>query len=344
MKKLITVLLIIPGLVLAIIIVTSCTKEGPAGPAGEDGIDGNDGTATCKQCHNSGESFLAKVIQWEASTHASGGNFERNSVECAICHTSMGFKEWIVSDADTTLQPVSNPTPINCYTCHKVHETYTAEDWELVYSDPVSFLFDGTSSTDQGVANLCSKCHQSRKANPMPVPDGDEDVTITSPYWGPHHGPQANMYVGMGGYEVGDGYENSFHTDNIEKSCKSCHMASAYGVQAGGHQMGMTYAYHGHDVVNKAGCIDCHSDPDNLDTKIEETALELEDLLADLLVLLIDQGIYSETTSKIIPGTYTNDQAGAYFNYKFVEEDRSNGSHNYKYAKKLLENSIDAIQ
>ena len=74
MKKLVTLLLIAPALALAII-VASCTKEGEQGPPGENGINGTDGTATCGQCHDSGEAFLAKVIQWEASTHATGGNF-----------------------------------------------------------------------------------------------------------------------------------------------------------------------------------------------------------------------------------------------------------------------------
>ena len=64
MKKQLTILLSLPALALALIIA-SCTKEGPEGPAGENGINGTDGTATCGQCHNAGESFLAKVIQWE---------------------------------------------------------------------------------------------------------------------------------------------------------------------------------------------------------------------------------------------------------------------------------------
>ncbi len=341
MKKLVTLLLIAPALALAII-VASCTKEGEQGPPGENGINGTDGTATCGQCHDSGEAFLAKVIQWEASTHATGGNFERNDKSCAPCHTSMGFREVIETHADTTAATVQNPTPPNCYTCHQIHETYEAADWALRTIEPVALRTDGTN-TSMGQGNLCSNCHQINPPNPMPVVGATEDVTITSPYWGPHHGPQANMFTGNGGYEVGSGYGNSFHTANVESGCVQCHLADPYGVQAGGHTMNMTYAYHGHDVVNKAGCLECHADPDNLDTKIEETKADIDEKLDELKVLLMAMGVLDEG-DHVVPGTMPSLSAGAVYNYLYVLEDRSGGTHNYAYAKKLLDNTIAAIQ
>jgi hypothetical protein len=45
-----------------------------------------------------------------------------------------------------------------------------------------------------------------------------------------------------------------------------------------------------------------------------------------------------------VPGTYANELAGAFYNYKVIEEDRSHGLHNYKYTKTLLTNSIAAIE
>jgi len=177
----------------------------------------------------------------------------------------------------------------------------------------------------------------------MPQVEGKSDVTITSPYWGPHHGPQSNMLTGNGGYEIGSGYENSQHSSTIESGCIKCHLAEPYGVQAGGHTMNMTYAYHGHDVVNKAGCLGCHTNPDNLDTKIEDTKAVIDGLLGTLRGDLISMGVL-DSSDHVVPGTMPSLSAGAVYNYLFVLEDRSGGSHNYAYAKKLLDNTIAAIQ
>lgn len=348
MKKIIFLSMFATFLIFMVVAISSCTKEGPAGPAGangtngEDGIDGKDGTATCIQCHDDSQIMFAKSLQWEASTHATGGNFERNGTDCAPCHTSQGFIERIASGEMETAEVINNPNPPNCYTCHDVHETYTPEDWTLTTSDPVSLWINGVV-TDQGTGNLCVNCHQSMVPDPLPIPESREDITIGSPYWGPHHGTQGAMIAGSGGYDVGSGYGNSMHTTLVTNSCNTCHMATAYGVQAGGHEMSMTYAYHGHDVVNKAGCTSCHTDPSSLDTKIEETKAAINEKLAELQVILMEQGVLDDS-DHVVPGTMTMDQAGGVFNYLFVLEDRSGGTHNNAYATKLLENSIASLQ
>ncbi len=343
MKKLVTILLLIPALAL-IVFVASCTKEGPAGPAGENGINGTDGTATCGQCHNSGEDFMAKVTQWNMSVHATGGTYVRNSTSCAPCHTSMGFREIIETGETTTAADINNPTPISCYTCHEVHETYTAEDWTLRYTDPVTYL-QGGATFDYGISNLCAKCHQSREASPYPAmgtgtiefPEG------TSYRWGPHHGPQSNVFAGVaksGAYEVaGDvTYANSWHTKNFTDACNTCHMADPpYGDNWGGHTFSM-------GDLNTTGCVECHEDAES---KVEEVQLEIEDLMVELKGLLETNGIMDTVGHPgylNVPGTYSNELAGAFYNYKMLEEDRSLGVHNFDYVKALLENSIAAIQ
>ena len=359
MKK-VNILNVVFYMFLALMVaMTACTKEGPAGPKGEDGtngtngqdgadgedgIDGKDGTATCVECHDNSQVNFGKTLQWESSTHATGGNFERNGTGCAPCHTSQGFLERMAAGTQETSDAINNPNPPNCYTCHNVHKDYEVTDWALTYKDAVSLWHpaDAGASVDLGKGNLCANCHQSFAADPFPVPGGD-NVNITSPYWGAHHGPVANMIGQTGGYEVGEGYGSSFHATNIENSCVTCHLATAYGVQAGGHNMGMTYAYHGHDVVNTAGCVGCHTDSDALNTKIEETKTEIDGLMADLGTILITQGVLDETFHAV-PGEMTADQAGGVFNFNMVREDKSHGIHNYKYAKTLLTNSIASLQ
>ncbi len=343
MEKKITFYLLLV-LLFTVGIMTSCTKVGPAGPAGKDGTngtdgtDGTDGTAGCVQCHDNSQVILAKSLQWEASVHATGGNFERNTKNCAPCHTSQGFLERIKTGADTTLATIENPAPQNCYTCHEIHQTYTPADWTNTTTSPVELWINGTI-VDFGKGNLCANCHQPRIPNPLPIIGGDS-VIITSPYWGVHHGPQAGILAGTGGYEIGSGYSNSDHTTVVTDGCVTCHMAEAFGVQAGGHQMGMTYLYHGHEKINTTGCITCH--PSGIDAKIEATQTEVLDLLTQLKTLLIDHGAMTETGG-IITGKMSCDVAGGVLNYNMVEADGSEGVHNANYVRTLLTNSIQAL-
>lgn len=328
-------------------IFAACTKEGPAGPAGkdgvdgEDGIDGQDGTATCIECHDNSQTLNAKILQWEASTHAQGGNFERNSAECAACHTSQGFLQRMANGTHEADGDVDNPNPQNCYTCHQIHSTYTSDDLALTYPGESELWITG-ETIDLGKGGLCANCHQPRIPDPLPVPGGG-NVDVTSPYWGLHHGPQAGMLSGKGAYEVGDGYSNSAHTTIVTDACVTCHMATAYGVQAGGHTMNMEYDYHGHGVLNTAGCVGCHSDTDALETKVEDTQTDITNLLTQLGTILVTQGVM-DTTFHAVPGNMTADQAGGVMNFNFVREDGSLGVHNHAYAKTLLQNSIDALQ
>ena len=96
--------------------------------------------------------------------------------------------------------------------------------------------------------------------------------------------------------------------------------------------------------LNTTGCEDCHDDAEDY---AAEKQAEIEELLADLKVLLEAQGIMDTVDHPgylNVPGTYANELAGAFYNYKLLEEDRSHGIHNFKYAKTLLENSIAAIE
>lgn len=345
MKKFVTLLLIIPGLTLALIIATSCTKEGQQGPPGENGIDGTSGTATCIQCHTNDEVLFAKSNQWAHSTHANGGNYERNAGECAICHTSQGFLGYNVSgDYDPEVEGafISNPNPPNCYTCHNIHSAYTVEDYSFTVTDPVELRNTGEATYDFGSANLCANCHQGRTVDPFPVVGGDP-IVVTSSRYGVHHGPQGNTIAGMGLFEPGTGYSNHPHSD-IENTCVTCHMAEPYGAQAGGHTMNLTYDYHGNDVVNAAGCIACHPDEDILEAKIEVTQEEIQVLLDELKLLLDATGITEEGSDSSVPGTYAPEVAGACLNYKAITEDRSLGIHNPTYITKVLVSSIELLQ
>ncbi len=171
--------------------LTSC--EGPAGPAGQDANE------TCIQCHNDKTTVLAKMIQASNSAHQTGTTFERSTSDCAPCHTHQGYLEVLSTGAETTAADVSNPVPVNCRTCHMIHENYDTTDFDLRGQSPVTMMISG-AEVDLGKSNVCISCHQPRIPNPMPELNGG-NVSITSNRWGPHHGPQSAMVWGTGGYE-----------------------------------------------------------------------------------------------------------------------------------------------
>jgi hypothetical protein len=164
----------------------------------------------------------------------------------------------------------------------------------------------------------------------------------------------AQVLGGFGGYEVPGSmtYTSSMHK-NIENACVVCHMADAYGQQAGGHVMNVAYEYHGGTELLETGCESelCH--PDGIADETEEVQEEIHEMLTALWYKLIDLGVTDSTgylmgdnggnASSSNPANLTADEAGAFFNFKLIEEDRSGGIHNVKYAKALLTNSLEAL-
>ena len=332
-------------MVMVVLLAAGCQGEdgstGPAGAAGKVGPAGAVGAnaaETCSDCHNETTVIKARQVQWGNSLHGAGFTFERNGTSCAACHTAEGFVISQESGGTKLLDAaVDNPSPINCRTCHNIHDTNTEADWALATTDPVTIDLTG-DTVDLGMGNLCANCHQPRTSYDVPVVGGG-DVENTSSRFGPHHGPQSTMLFALAGY--GD-YTGSSGHSMIEDTCTTCHMASAYGKQSGGHTMSMAYEYHEHEVQNTAGCQSCHTDVE--DFNVNGALDEIAALGDELKVLLVREGLLAESGSAI-PGTYTSAQAGALWNYRMVIlEDRSGGVHNPGFAKFLLETGIDALK
>ncbi len=319
--------------------------QGPVGPAGQDG---QNGAENCLDCHANNQLVTAKVFQWENSLHALGGAYNRNTRSCSGCHTSQGFLARIASgEGPDFSMDVPDPLPQNCYTCHDIHNTYTEADWALTAADPVE-LWVGGETVDIGNGNQCMNCHQARVPSPLvPEPGAEGTFTVTSFRFGPHHGAQGMAFTGNGGFEIGEGYENSFHTDNVANSCATCHMAPvADGRASGGHTFRVESA---DGELNTNGCVTCHSDTDALETLVEDTQVEIQGLMDALATVLFDRGILRDdltyaNASNDNPLELTSTEIGALWNFKYALEDNSFGVHNYKYMKTLLENSIAALQ
>jgi len=328
------------GLSLSVLMLAICLNVTTSceGPAGEPGADANE---SCIQCHNDETTVLSRQIQAANSVHLTGGNFERNSTSCAPCHTHEGFLETMEAGTTTTAASINNPTPPNCRTCHNIHIEYDSTDFALRYTDPVE-LQANDETIDLGDANLCANCHQARPLSPA-VEVGGADVTITNYRWGPHHGPQSAIIWGTVGYEIAGSksYGTAGSGVHVNAGCNTCHMAEAYGNQAGGHTFRMSYLYHGDTEENLAACESCHPTIESFDkSNIITNTKILVDSLGSMLFAagLIDEDGY------IVPGTYTADEAGVVLNYLLVEEDKSDGIHNPAYVTALLTNSIESLQ
>lgn len=312
------------GILVTIIIIAGC--------------QGSDvSVATCADCHNDTTLVKARQVQVANSLHGGGFTFERNGTSCAVCHTAEGGIIRMETGVMSLEAAVDNPSPINCRTCHEIHTTYTSDDWALRVTEPVEIALTG-DTLDLGAANLCATCHQPRTSYDIPTVGGG-DFEITSIRFGPHHGPQSTMLYGIAGY--GDFTGTSVHT-MVEDGCVTCHMADAYGKQAGGHTMVMEYEYHGHEVANTAACESCHGEIEDFD--VDGTVTEIDALAEELKALLLERGLIDED-GYAVEGTYTSAEAGAVWNYRTVVlEDRSHGVHNPAFAKFLLQTGIDALK
>ncbi len=333
--------------------LTSC--EGPAGPAGPAGADGTDGTdgidanATCTLCHSSTAALEAKIAQWEKSLHATGEDAAyANRVTCVQCHTSQGFLEAVAEGSTANISIPTNPMQINCYTCHKIHDTFTDDDWALTKpgAEQLILKYAGAVVTyNKGNSNQCVACHQARDVV-APAIDGDDFVIASNnTRLGVHHAPMSNFLLGKIPFELPGTAAPSTNPHLDNDGCITCHMATPYGYLAGGHNMGMSYDSHGTETLLSTGCLTCHTTytATTITEKLNVLREEVSSKLADLETQLTTYGIYNPANGLANPGTYKANAVLAYLNFNAVNEDKSLGVHNPEYTKVLLDNSIAAM-
>lgn len=297
---------------------------GPGGPAGPEGLSAS---GQCGTCHNVSTVILAKQIQYQESTHFLGTTYLRStSASCAPCHSNEGFRMKI---AGQTVTGVTDPTPVNCRTCHNIHTEYSAADFALSTTEAVTLSGAMTSNAviDIGKGNLCANCHQTRPLSSAPT-IGGPDVLINSTHWGPHNATQANILTGNGGFEITGSlsYGNSGHTTVLEDGCVTCHVTS--------HTL----------EASLTSCKVCHSgitsfDKNGVQTEITGLLNELQDKLLAAGILEEADGEYEPVAGNTIPSA----QAGALLNYLYIEKDKSLGVHNTNYTRALLQNSIEVF-
>jgi hypothetical protein len=332
----------------SLLLISGCDREINSDVQVVD--NASNASENCLQCH----SGLLDQAQgeWVNSVHASGTSVDytnRGGRDCTKCHDQQGFIQFLAT-GELPDEPFSTVSAIGCFTCHNPHEN---GDLSLRVSGAFTLL-DG-NVFDHGEGNLCANCHHAN-TNVLTIADNQR----ISNRFGPHHGPQADMLVGAGGFEFPDeGYTfaSSPHDTDVPNACIGCHMGNPEiheGYDVGGHSFSMEDEESGTNMAELCADASCHDneaedydfeadeDYDN-DGSVEGYQTEVAGMLDSLGVLLYAQGVVDEEYVPITDTIADANLAGAVYNLVFVREDRSEGVHNFRYARDLLLNSIDYV-
>ncbi len=361
--------LVLIVLVFALGTLVSCTKEGPAGPAGKDGTngtdgkDGVDGNVSCLVCHTAAnmDDITATL---DTHKHVTGSSWARGtSGSCGMCHSSDGYVEFLRS-GEAIAAAVS--TPLTCVSCHDNHTSLEDDiPAPMRVAGAVEFLAVPGTSYDFGAANQCATCHQARRSHTYYYKDEPatydrtftgEDIAIyqahgaigpngtmelindtlfvtfdvptthvytNSTHAGPHHGPQSNMIRANIGTQMGTPFEQDHH------QCVNCHM---HGEGPGsGHSFvpDMNMCNECHD-----GAVDVEGEMEAIAARLHAIELKLEEIGA---IHVAEDGVHPMYAS--LPKA----QWDAFWNYMCLWEDKSEGVHNFGYAKQLLTQAESAL-
>jgi len=282
---------------------------------------------SCADCHNASSLITGKQTEWATSVHGTGTAYLRaTSADCAGCHSGNGFQEMVEAGENPSQVETgqTDPTRQDCRACHMIHETYSMADFGLTTVKPVAMFAVEGATFDGGEGNLCATCHQPRREFPEPE---NGIITGISSHWGPHHGPQSAMLLGVAGAGVTGPV--SPHYGAVDNTCVGCHL-------------GATDNHTFEPEV--ATCKRCHPEATSFDYKGVQT--EIEDLGDQLGALLLNAGLINENSEDGHP-TVTEapvDQAAALYNWLYVmHEDKSMGVHNPEYARALLEEGLSRM-
>jgi hypothetical protein len=307
----------------------------------------------CMDCHNDTSVITSKQNAMEGSIHGTGhsADYAGGRGSCTACHSGASFSAMIAAGQQPNeFTDVVAVTRQDCRACHKIHTSYTAADWALEATDPVELYAIDGAIYDGGNGNLCVNCHQPRRVIDGYVDDVNDVTRVSSSHWGPHHGPQSAIILGVGGAGDVVGHPDA-HAMLVKDTCVTCHIGAADN-----HTF----------LAVEESCVACHTDADGFDIGGVQT--EIKALIAELRDLLLDKGLLAaEAEEEVVVGyegdeevpviektvvgyhpvvgTYPTAQAEALWNYIMIDiEDGSSGVHNPGYIKALLEASIAGMQ
>ena len=314
---------------------------------------------SCQSCHDATRP-TAQFHSFRRSGHADpvwSGSFQNrdgsNSLQdCVRCHDGRGyvnFTKGIGTDTDENVYTQDDLVFISCESCHDPHAGGLRS--RPMGSDTLS---SGLSyaDIDLGAGATCADCHKYRRFGEDAVQN--IAIRVPGPPWGPHYVGAIDMLLGDGGYEFDTETPRSQAHKAIENTCVGCHMTTAEGDLRnlmGDHSWSMTTVVDDTQYDLVESCVTCHAGITsfsdlmgadyNMSGTVQPFVDEVQALLDTLAAALPPLG---EPT--VNAGDIDNDdleQKGAYWNYLYVRNDKSNGIHNPKYTIALLQRSISTI-
>jgi hypothetical protein len=262
---------------------------------------------------------------------------------------------------------------VYCTTCHAVtnandpHKTgipwspgsfplQVAADGGSLFLEksPAAGAVTGTNAGFFGPGDTCMWCHRSRvDITNYLTPTGN---AITSVHWGPHEGPQADLFTGAGGYQYASQvYGQSTHEQRL--SCVDCHML---GVTTNSNVPDHSFN------PQIAACVGCHAgattyDVNGFESQIQAAMTQIETYFNSRGLLTratvppytpldpseLGDGMWDQD-QPLPGGTFdggllTQDQAGALYNYILIARGGAYGVHNPKYIAQLAYDSYFAL-
>ena len=314
---------------------------------------------------------------WASSPHANHKaepfnhwNKEGNiPVECARCHSTPGFRDYLGADGSTPFK-VDHPAPVGTViTCLACHNDKTVRLTKVTFPSGITIDHLGPDSR-------CMTCHQGvesgKSVNEKLAGLGDDAVTPKLDFINVHYTAAASMMYGhlvQVGYEYpGKTYAGRFVHKAPYTTCTACHATHTLAVK-----VDSCAACH-REVTDKAS-LDLirtsKADRDGNGNAKEGVGQEIDHLRGKLLTAIMD---YAKTVAgkpviyeaKSYP-YFFNDKNGngkedkgeaifpnrykswtprlmkAAYNYQFVTKDPGAYAHNGPYAIELLQDSINDL-
>ena len=306
----------------------------------------------CGQCHDAMDHHY-KNEEWNQSKHSSA--YFRDLSFCTPCHSTHDFIDSIDGDGRTTAG--TGDEGISCAACHDPHADEGPHQLRPVAAVT---LATGTVITNAGPSSLCMTCHKARSEAVSYIAG---ELGDPSDHFGPHHGPQSDIFLGTNGITYGMAMDSSNPHGKIDGTCVHCHMQdleeTAYSNilhKVGGHTFNLTYDNEtpdnpADDVHVNLACVECHGNiasfdigghDYNNDGMVEGVQTEISKMLEQLAMLLPPVGTNTVDVHYLTDETNAAavSQLSAAFNYLLVEEDGSLGVHNPKFAAGLLDASL----
>ncbi len=328
------------------------------------------GVGACGNCH--GIDGLQQRLANNYSVPADGG------VPTDVPKGHINYKATSGAISEISYGGATTIGRIHCSTCHDFNSTndphvvgkYVAGQAPLRVPGGVndSVLLEkseGTSPADPvgtalsyRAANTCVFCHKSRKDVSLYITANNN---LSSTRWGPHEGPQSDVYSGKGGYHFASAtYASSAHT-TVANACVSCHMQpSAENGNVPDHTMKPKVAF----------CKTCHTQYTGKSFDIQGGQSIVRNALRELQKALNDRKLLTRSAAapyeglsdeNLADGQFHLDavrpnsgagnahqnlsaaDAGAVYNYLIVARSKDYGVHNPTYVKQLLWDSIKQI-